>query len=96
MAELKVIWTNRALAVFQKTAYWYAANLGIQFAATFAKNVDEAIHKILLMPTVGQLEKRGKDKKYRSILSHLLCRIYYWYNNTEIHIVWLRFNKMNK
>ena len=56
MAELKIIWTNRALAVFQKTAYWYAANLGIQFAATFAKNVDEAIHKILLMPTVGQLE----------------------------------------
>ena len=41
MVELKVIWTKRALAVFQKTAYWYAANLGIQFAATFAKNVDE-------------------------------------------------------
>lgn len=96
MAKLKIIWTNRALAVFQKTAYWYAANLGIQFAATFAKNVDEAIHKILLMPTVGQLEKRGKDKEYRSILSHPLCRIYYWYNNTEIHIVRLRFNKMNK
>lgn len=37
MAELKIIWTKRALAVFQKTAYWYAANLGIQFAATFAK-----------------------------------------------------------
>ncbi len=53
MAELKVIWTKRALAVFQKTAYWYAANLGIQFAVTFAKN-------------------------------------------TEIHIVRLRFNKMNK
>ena len=64
MAELKVIWTNRALAVFQKTVYWYAANLGIQFAVTFAKNVDEAMCKILLMPTVGQLEKRGKDKKY--------------------------------
>ena len=89
MAELKVIWTKRALAVFQKTAYWYAANLGIQFAVTFANN-------ILLMPTVGQLEKRGKDKEYRSILSHPLCRIYYWYNNTEIHIVRLRFNKMNK
>ena len=29
MVELKVIWTKRALAVFQKTAYWYAANLGI-------------------------------------------------------------------
>lgn len=82
MVELKVIWTKRALAVFQKTAYWYAANLGIQFAATFAKNVDEAVHKILLMPTVGQLEKRGKDKEYRSILSHPLCRVYYWYNNT--------------
>ena len=89
MVELKVIWTKRALAVFQKTAYWYAANLGIQ-------NVDEAVHKILLMPTVGQLEKRGKDKEYRSILSHPLCRVYYWYNNTEIHIVRLRFNKMNK
>lgn len=25
MAELKVIWTNRALVVFQKTVYWYAA-----------------------------------------------------------------------
>ena len=96
MAELKVIWTNRALVVFQKTVYWYAANLGIQFAVTFAKNVDEAMHKILLMPTVGQLEKRGKDKEYRSILSHPLCRIYYWYNNTEIHIVRLRFNKKNK
>lgn len=62
MAELKIIWTNRALAVFQKTAYWYAANLGIQFAATFAKNVDEAIHKILLMPTVGQLENVEKTR----------------------------------
>lgn len=62
MAELKIIWTNRALAVFQKTAYWYAANLGIQFAATFAKNVDEAIHKILLMPTVGSLKNVEKTR----------------------------------
>ena len=96
MAELKIIWTKRALAVFQKTAYWYAANLGKQFSPSLELNVDEAMCKILLMPTVGQLEKRGKDKEYRSILSHPLCRIYYWYNNTEIHIVRLRFNKMNK
>lgn len=62
MAELKVIWTNRALVVFQKTVYWYAANLGIQFAVTFAKNVDEAMCKILLMPTVGQLENVEKTR----------------------------------
>lgn len=37
MAELKVIWTKRALAVFQKTAYWYAVNLGIQFAVKIGR-----------------------------------------------------------
>ncbi len=75
MAELKVIWTNRALAVFQKTVYWYAANLGIQFAVTFAKNVDEAMCKILLMQCPLLASSKNVEKTRNIGLFYLILYV---------------------
>ena len=50
--------------------------------------------KIAAMPTIGRLEPQRNGKLYRSFPAHPKCRIYYWYDEKELHVTGLRFTMM--
>ncbi len=95
MGERVVIWQKKAKTAFNNQLFWYYLNTNKQFAATFFRNITETVSRISKMPSIGQLEKEDEKRIYRSFPSHPKCRILYWYNDTEIHIVDLLFAASN-
>lgn len=90
----RVVWGKIALQAYYKQAFWYKTNKGVQFAQSFVRNIHETINQIAAMPTIGRPEPSRNRKIYHSFPAHPKCRIYYWYDEKEIHITGLRFSMM--
>ena len=82
----RVVWGKIALQAYYKQAFWYKTNEGEQFVQSFVRNVHERINQIAAMPTIGRLEPQRNGKLYRSFPAHPKCRIYYWYDEKELHV----------
>ena len=89
----KVYWHKKALHAFQIQKFWYLVNKGEQFVESYQKNIVNTISQIEFMPAIGMnisnLRDR-EDREYRKILAHPKTYIYYWYNETELHILDIR------
>ena len=90
----RVVWGKIALQAYYKQAFWYKTNKGVQFAQSFVRNIHETINQIAAMPTIGRPEPSRNRKIYHSFPAHPKCRIYYWYDEKEIHITGLLFSMM--
>ena len=94
MGKRRIVWGKMALQAYYKQAFCYKTNKGDQFVQSFVRNIHETIEKIAIMPTIGRPESQKNRKQYRSFPSHPKCRIYYWYDEKELHITGLRFTMM--
>ena len=90
----RVVWGKIALQTYYQQAFWYKTNEGEQFTQSFVRNIHETINQIAAMPTIGRPEPSRNRKIYHSFPAHPKCRIYYWYDEKEIHITGLRFSMM--
>lgn len=95
MGKRLVIWQKKAQKAFDAQMFWYYLNTNEQFAATFFKNTTATVKHLSEMPSIGRLEKEDGKRIYRSFPSHPKCRILYWYNDKELHIVDLLFAACN-
>lgn len=95
MEKYLVIWQRKAQRAFDNQMLWYYLNANKQFAATFFRNITETVERISEMPSIGQLEKEEGKRIYRSLLFHPKCRILYWYDDNELHIIDLLFANRN-
>lgn len=85
---LKLIWHKKALNSINKLSVWYIAhNYGNQYVVTMQRNIIHTIDSLHSFPTSGILHKRKANKEYRSLLAHPKCRIYYWFDDKELHII---------
>ena len=91
MGKRRIVWSKIALNAYYDQAFWHKINKGEQFVRSFVRNIRETVEKIADMPTISRLEPERNKKQYRSFPSHPKCRIYYWYNEEELHITGLRF-----
>ncbi len=91
MGKYLVIWQKKAQRSFDEQMLWYYLNANKQYATTFFRNITKTISHISRMPSIGRPEKENGERVYRSFPSHPKCRILYWYNDTELHIVDLLF-----
>ncbi len=96
MEKHLIIWQKKAQKAFNDQMFWYYEHTNSQFAATFMENIIETVRQIASMPTIGRLEKVDRNKVYRSLPSHPKCRILYWYDEEEVHIVDLVFAARNR
>lgn len=65
-------------------------NKGEQFVDTYQENIEETITQIEFMPSIGMSIRKEDSREYRKILAHPKTYIYYWYNETELHILDIR------
>ncbi len=94
MGKRRIVWGKVALRAYYDQALWYRTNKGEQFVQSFVRNIQETIDSIAAMPTIGIPAPPKSKKQYRSFPSHPKCRIYYWYDEKELHITGLRFMSM--
>ncbi len=84
---MKAVWTRKAYRIYIKALAWERYNVGSNASQTMLKNLHDGIELVKKMPTAGQFERKVGRHEYRSYLIHPKCRMYYWYNRKEIHIV---------
>lgn len=85
---LKLIWHKKALNSINKISVWYIAhNFGNQYVVTMLDNITDTVNALYSFPCSGRLHKRKANKEYRSLLAHPKCRIYYWFDDKELHII---------
>lgn len=89
---LKLIWHRKALDSINKISTWYTAhNYGKQYVVTMQENISHTIKSLQSFPSSGLLYKTEANKEYRSHLAHPKCRIYYWFDDKELHIIDIRY-----
>lgn len=86
MEELKLVISRKAALTFYRTGLWYQLNRGWPFAETYEANIEETISLIRRTPSVGKIIKEKGGKTYRFFIAHPLTKIFYWYNDKEVHI----------
>ena len=96
MAELKVVWNQRALNHFDKIAEWYSLNLGKQASVKFAKGIKSTLQTLSHSPHIGLVDESRSTKKttYYSFLSHPKYRIIYRYTHDKLIVVAIHSNLM--
>lgn len=96
MEMRKIVWNKKALRSFHLKAFWYEYNCSHQFVTAFQKNILSSVTSIANMPTIGRNIKEEGGKSWRFFVAHPECKIYYWYNDTELHIIDLIFSAQAK
>lgn len=61
MAELKVVWNQRALNHFDRIAEWYSLNLGKQASVKFAKGIKSTLQTLSHSPVHRELSDLFSD-----------------------------------
>ena len=71
---------------------WYIAHYyGKQYVVTMQENIIHTVKVLQSFPSTGLLHKKKANKEYRSLLAHPKCKIYYWFDDQELHIIDVRF-----
>ena len=76
---------------------WYRENVGLKAASSFISSISQAIEKISVYPTIGMLDRKRSNAKYKyhSLLLHPKYRLIYRVSKTTIRIVAFQCNLMN-
>ena len=89
---LRLIWHKKAINSINKISAWYIAhNYGNQFVITVHENISFTVKSLHSFLSSGLLHKKEANKEYRSHLAHPKCRIYYWFDDKELHIIDIRY-----
>lgn len=98
MARLKVIIRKKALRRIDEVAEWYDENLTRAAATKFAANIYRTIYLLASNPNIGIKDERISlgGRTYYSIMSHKKFRIVYRFTKTNLYIVAIYCNLMDK
>lgn len=90
----KAYWHQKALNAFTRQKLWYFVNKGEQFVDSYQESIEKTIEQIEFMPSIGLGIRNLEGREYRKILAHPKTYIYYWYSQTELHILDIRSTTM--
>jgi len=91
---MKVIWSPLARKLYERKSEWYLRFKGADFERTFTKSIFSTVDTLAQMPTIGRIEREGKNVTLRSFLAHPGCRIFYSHSKTTVRIQRLHFSVM--
>ena len=97
MEKHVVKWNHSAFKQMVSIAAWYKENVALKAASSFVSSIYKAIEQISTYPTIGMLDRKRSNTrfKYHSILLHPKYRLIYRVTKTTIRIVAIQCNLMN-
>ena len=97
MGKYVVKWNRSAYLQMISISTWYRENVALKAASSFISGIHEAIEQISSYPTIGMLDRKRSNArfKYHSVLLHPKYRLIYRISKTTIRIVSIQCNLMN-
>lgn len=97
MGKVIVKWNRSAFRQMVSIAAWYRENVALKAASSFVSGIYNAIEQISTYPTIGMLDRKRSNAryKYHSLLLHPKYRLIYRVTKTTIRIVAIQCNQMD-
>lgn len=97
MGKLVVKWNRSAYLQMVSISAWYRENVALKAASSFISSISKAIEQISTYPTIGMLDRKRSNAKfkYHSVLLHPKYRLIYRVSKTTIRIVAIQCNMMD-
>lgn len=97
MGKVVVKWNRSAFRQMVRIAAWYRENVALKAASSFVSGIYNAIEQISTYPTIGMLDRKRSNAryKYHSLLLHPKYRLIYRVTKTTIRIVAIQCNQMD-
>ena len=92
----KIIWEEEAKNTFADITWWYENNISHRAAEKFYNGIQDTVHYISFMPSIGIIDTRRSSANFRyySFLSKKYYRILYRYDETTVYIINIRDMRM--
>ena len=97
MGKPIIKWNRSAYLQMISISTWYRENVGLKAASSFISSISQAIDRISVYPTIGMLDRKRSNAKYKyhSLSLHPKYRLIYRVSKTTIRIVAFQCNLMN-
>ena len=97
MGKLVVKCNRSAYLQMVSISAWYRENVALKAASSFISSISKAIEQISIYPTIGMLDRKRSNAKfkYHSVLLHPKYRLIYRVSKTTIRIVAIQCNMMD-